>query len=78
MELLNKAFLCVKTQRFNTIKQTSCLKLKKEDDPYTYISQIRNLQQSIDNLDISQVDFLHYVLWEGPSLELKKNIYFCY
>ena len=73
VELLKKAFLCRETQVFNLVQNLSSIKLGIKDDPYQFISQIRNLLQCSETINNKVEDFFHYFVWEGLNIYFKNN-----
>ncbi len=72
--LLQSALASPDTQRFNTIKQISEMKLTYENDPFEYISKMRNLTESVKNLNIDAESFLQYFFWNGLNDTFKNQI----
>ena len=64
-DLLLLAFASPSTQKFNTIKQISEMKLNYDGDPYQYISKMRNLTESVKTLNIDSEAFMQYFFWSG-------------
>ena len=64
-DLLTLAFASPSTQKFNTIKQISEMKLNYDGDPYDYISKMRNLTEAVKTLKIDSDAFLQYFFWNG-------------
>ena len=52
-ELLNAAFASIDIQKFNLIRQMSEMKLGYDTEPFKYVSDMRKIQQAIDNLNVS-------------------------
>ena len=73
VNLFKRAFECKEMQICNILKQLSNLKLSRDDDPYQYISKVRNLQETLVSLKVTVNDFLHFFVWEGFNSVFKKH-----
>ena len=69
--LLEKAFLDIDLLNFKAMKQVVKLKLGPSDDPYCFISKLRNAHESVTLLNLTVDHFLQFFLWEGIN---KKNM----
>ena len=73
VSLLEKAFLCKITQTTNFINQLSSIKLNPDDDPYNYVSNIRNLLQNMNKFQLTTEDFFLHFVWKGLNEEFQKQ-----
>ena len=64
-KLLEQALASGEIQIFNTIKQLSSLKLGNNDDPFVFVSKIKNLMEAIKKLKITVDHFIQYFYWNG-------------
>ena len=73
-ELLEKAFLDIDLQNFKAMKQVVELKLGPSDDPYCFISKLRNAHESVRLLNLTVDHFLQFFLWEGINNKFRQQI----
>lgn len=69
--LLEKAFASKITQKFNAIEKLTGLRFGYKDDPYCYISTIRQLNESFTTLNITTAEVLQYFIWKSLNPEMK-------
>ena len=72
--LLISAFASVETRKFCAIRQLTEIKLNKGDDPFVFISQLRNICESAKVLKLASDDFLQYSAWSGLEGNFKKEL----
>ena len=73
-DLLISAFASVETRKFCAIRQLTELKLNKGDDPFVFISQLRNICESAKVLNLASDDFLQYFAWSGLEEKFKREL----
>ena len=73
-ELLITAFASEETRKLTTIRKLTSLKLNPGDDPFTFISRLRTLCESVKVLKITSDDFLQYFAWSGLDENFKKEL----
>ena len=73
-KLLEEAFASPMTLINNTIERITKLKLAHYDSPYTFIAQIRQLDDNINNLKIDGNNFFRYFVWHGLNQEMKEQL----
>ena len=73
-QLLITAFASEETRKLSTIKELTSLRLNPEDDPFTYISRLRTICESVKVLKITSDDFLQYFAWLGLDENFKKEL----
>ena len=71
--LLESAFSDKTVQQFSVIKGISSLKLFSSDDFFTWISEVRQLSNQVDRLNITNNVFMQYFIWENMSDVFKKQ-----
>src|SRR5215469_3163459 len=64
-EILVKAFGCPLTQKYETIKRLSELRLNNNDDPYKYIGDMNSILDSIKRLKIDVDTISQYFIWSS-------------
>ena len=72
--LLERAFASPLVQKLNTIEQLTKLKLNRNGDPYTFVSEMRNLIHSFDSLQINTDVVLQYFLWQAMPEDLRTQL----
>ena len=76
--LLNSAFASRDVQVFKTIKNLTEIKLKVNDDPYVFVSKMKNLTEFVTSLNITSEQFLQYffgmVLMNYSKIKLFKYV----
>ncbi|XP_068204996.1 uncharacterized protein [Palaemon carinicauda] len=72
--LLIKAFASEEVRKSSTVKKLTELKLNPGDDPFNYVSRLRNLCESTKVLQMSSDDFLTYFAWLGLNDEFRKEL----
>lgn len=72
--LLMNAFASVDVQKFNLIKQLSEMKLGIDDEPFEYMSNMRKIQQSVKQLNLSLEDVLQYFFYNGMNESFKSQM----
>ena len=73
-ELLKQALASTEVQKNNTIKQISELKLTLSGEPFRYISEVKKLITSVQQLDVKVDDFLTYFIHEGLNDQFKSSL----
>ena len=73
-ELLIEAFASPVTQQFNAIKRLINLKFVAGDDPYKYISNMRQVIEAFKTLKIDTDLVLQFFIWSGLNIEMKTNL----
>lgn len=64
-DLLVSALASKDTRTFNIIKQLTELKLEVGNDPFGYVSQMRNITEAVGKLQLDTDSFLRYFFWIG-------------
>ena len=64
-ELLTKAFASPLTKKYEAIQRLSEIKLGYNDDPYTFIGDMRSITNAFNSLDIDVDTILQYFFWKG-------------
>ena len=72
--LLQDAFASEVVRKFNAIKDLSKLKFEVGDDPYRYISTMRQITQTFDSLNIGVNDVMRYFIWNGFNDLMKSQL----
>ncbi|XP_068218540.1 uncharacterized protein [Palaemon carinicauda] len=72
--LLIKASASEEVRKSSTVKKLTELKLNPGDDPFNYVSRLRNLCESTKVLQMSSDDFLTYFAWLGLNDEFRKEL----
>ena len=70
-ELLEKALAFPEIQMFNTMRQLTELNLDLCDDPFEYVSKVKNIVENVKKLNISSDQFLQYFVWRGLNDRFK-------
>lgn len=70
-KLLCKAFASPICQKFEVIDRLSKLKLNSHSDIYTFISNMRTIINSVNNLKINVDIIVQYFVWSGLTEDLK-------
>ena len=65
--LLTQAFACPLTQKYKAIKRLCELKLKRSDDVYTFISDMRMTVSLFKSLEIDVNTVIQYFVWHGMN-----------
>lgn len=73
-KLLCKAFASPICQKFEVIDRMSKLKLKNHNDVYTFISNMRTIVNSVNNLKIDVKTILQFFVWSGLTEDLKYQL----
>ena len=73
-QLLEKAFDCKQTAKFETIERLSRLKLPYDQDPYTFIGEMRSIITEFENLEIKTEEVIQYFLWNGLNDRFQNHI----
>lgn len=73
-DVLTQAFASTVTQQYKTISNLSKLKLKIDDDPYTFIGQIRTITNSFQSLKITTDNVLAYFIWNSMNDRFQNHI----
>ena len=73
-ELLLEALASRDTQIFNVIKQLVSMRLPYSVDPFEYISNARNLVESVNRLKITVDSFLQYFFWKGLNEKFQMQL----
>lgn len=61
--LLRKAFECPHNQKYEIIHRLAKIKLEDSGDPYSFVSELKIINQLFDSLQISPEDILQYFFW---------------
>lgn len=72
--LLEEAFASEVLRKFNAIDSLSKLKLEIGDDPYKYISSMRQITQVFTSLQINVEDVQRYFIWTGLNDMMKNQL----
>ena len=72
--LLIAAFASKSLRISCTIKKLTELKLKEGDDPFTYISNLRTIVESVKSLTINEEEFVRYFAWNGINEKFKTHL----
>ena len=73
-KLLTDAFASEDSRKNSTIKKLYELQLKETDDPYVYISNLRNICASVKDLKIDADEFVRYFAWRGINSTFKSHL----
>ena len=73
-DLLITAFASDYIRKCATIRRLTELKLKRKDDPFTFISHLRTICESVKLLKITADDFLQYFSWHGLPDDFQKEL----
>ena len=73
-QLLEKAFDCKQTAKFETIGRLSRLKLSYDQDPYSFIGEMRSIITEFENLEIKTEEVIQYFLWNGLNDRFQNHI----
>ena len=73
-DLLISAFASGEMRKFCSIRQLTEIKLNKGDDPFVFISQLRNICESVKVLKLTSDDFLQYFAWSGLEERFKVEL----
>ena len=73
-ELLLKALASPETQKRNVLKQLTKLTLRESDDPFEYISKMRNIMEGIKRLNIDIESVMQYFFWEGLNESFRNHL----
>ena len=73
-DLLITAFASDSIRKCAAIRRLTELRLKRNDDPFTFISQLRTICESVKVLKITADDFLQYFSWQGLPDEFQKEL----
>ena len=65
VQLLKDAFGLPDQQKFNTIKRLAELNLSYDSEPFSYISEVRNIIENIKVLHVEVEDFVRFYFWKG-------------
>lgn len=71
---LTKAFASPLTQKFETIKLLSELKLNKQTNPYKFISDMKKITDSFKNLKIDSDTILQYFFLNAMNDDFRKQL----
>ena len=63
--LLESAFNSLEIKTSNVIEQLISLKLSVDEDPFVYISKVKNIIETVDKLDLKTESFLQHFIWKG-------------
>ena len=72
--LLNRAFGNNDAQKFSVIKQLCNIKLSNDGDPYSYVSEMRNISERVKRLGLTSDDYLRYFYWNGLNLKFQTHL----
>ena len=73
-KLLSGALASIPVQKFNVIQQMSEIKLEIGDEPFKYISNMRNIMEATDKLDLSVKDVQQYFFFNGLNETFKEQL----
>ena len=73
-DLLTSAFASREVQVFKSIKNLTKIKLRTNNDPYNYISKMRNLIELVSSLNITSEHFLQIFFWNGLNETFQNQI----
>ena len=72
--LLLEALASKDIQIFNVIKKLSKLSMGIKDDPFSYISNMRMISETIKRLKVETDSFLQYFFWTGMNQSFQKHL----
>ena len=72
-ELLTEAFSDKTLQQYSVIDRLLKLKLNSVSDMYSWVSEVRMLNDQIERLNINSSIFTQYFLWSGMSVSFKQQ-----
>ena len=73
-ELLITAFASEVKRKLNTISRLTELNLGYQDDPFDYISKVKNLHESVKTLNMKTDDFIQYFVWRGLNQSFQTHL----
>ena len=72
--LLISAFASKNVRISSTIKKLTELKLSENDDPFTYIADLRAIVESVKTLTINEEEFVRFFAWNGINESFKMHL----
>ena len=73
-KLLEDALASPTTRKHNVIKSLTKLKLNYNDEPFEFISKLKNITESVSKLNIDTNDFVLYFAWQGLNDSFKTHL----
>lgn len=72
--LLEQAFDCTLTAKYDLIQKLSCLRLPNNAEPYSFIGEMRTIVAGTESLKISVNDILQYFIWHALNDRFQSHI----
>ena len=73
-KLLEDALASPTTRKHNVIKSLTKLKLNYNDEPFEFISKLKNVTESVSKLNVDTNDFVLYFAWQGLNDSFKTHL----
>ena len=73
-KLLHDAFESPEIQKFDAINRLTKIKLNGNDDPYEFVSEVRNVYHLFDTLQIDGKAIMQYFVWRAMPDELQNQL----